>query len=416
MVQPALITRRLTSDDLPAFTELTSALFHHPTTPAVLEEEQLAFEAERAIGVFDNNELVASTLAYTRDLTVPGGPTPVAHISGVGVAPTHTRRGIFTQLMRLQLTDLIEDHREPLAALWASEATIYGRCGYGVAAHHLGLTMDRTRVSLDPQAVALVDTSRLTWGPAADEELRADVTVAYERVRTDRLGYSSRNDNWWRVRLFDDPDDRKGARPLTAVVYYGDNGPDGYLLYWAKPGEGRADDRSDAIRVYELEAAHPAAYATLWSFLLGIDLIGEVQWPRAALDEPIFAMVTDPREIGTRRYDNIWLRIVDLPRAMQARSYAQDLDLRLEVSDQFLPSNAGTWRLQAGATGATCERVDGDGDVVIHTRDLASCYLGSATTAAVQATGRVLERSPGAAAALADALRVARQPLSPEIF
>ncbi len=77
--------------------------------------------------------IVGGTSAFEFQLTVPGAIVPAAGVTIVGVLPTHTRRGILKQLMRAQLDD-VHERGEPVACLWASEGTIYGRFGYGLAA------------------------------------------------------------------------------------------------------------------------------------------------------------------------------------------------------------------------------------------------------------------------------------------
>src|SRR5262245_59472717 len=87
---------------------------------------------ERLHAAFEDGRAVGGAGAFTFTLTVPGGRVPAAGVTTVGVLPTHRRRGILRSLMRAQLDD-VHDRGEPVAYLWASEATIYGRFGYGVA-------------------------------------------------------------------------------------------------------------------------------------------------------------------------------------------------------------------------------------------------------------------------------------------
>src|SRR5688572_19925894 len=113
-----------------------------------LDEEEAALEAkvvepERTLVARDGGRIVASAAAIARELTVPGGCVPCAAVTLVGVAPSHRRRGLATGMMRRQLAD-IHAAGEAVAVLWASEAAIYGRFGYGVATRKLELEL-RTR-------------------------------------------------------------------------------------------------------------------------------------------------------------------------------------------------------------------------------------------------------------------------------
>ena len=91
----------------------------------------------------------------------PGGRLPCAGVTVVGVLPTHRRRGILDRMMRAQLAD-IRERGEPIAALWASEETIYGRFGYGLAS--LGRddpARSRVHAALRADAAGRAGTTRL---------------------------------------------------------------------------------------------------------------------------------------------------------------------------------------------------------------------------------------------------------------
>src|SRR6185503_13194433 len=168
------------------------------------ERERKALPAARAHAAFDAGKPVALDGAYTFDLTVPGGYLPCAGVTWVGVMPTHRRRGILRDLMRQQLED-VHSWGEPIAALWASEAAIYGRFGYGQAAPNAQVKSDSARFALRQDAagaVQLVD---------ADEALQLFRPV-YESVLATRAGMLSRDERWWQEqRLADSESRRRGA-------------------------------------------------------------------------------------------------------------------------------------------------------------------------------------------------------------
>src|ERR671932_1107954 len=87
---------------------------------------------ERMHAAWSDGAIVGGAAAFAFELTVPGGDVPTAGVTVVGVYPTHRRRGVLRAMMRAQLDDAHE-RGEPIAALFASEETIYGRFGYGVA-------------------------------------------------------------------------------------------------------------------------------------------------------------------------------------------------------------------------------------------------------------------------------------------
>ena len=193
----------------------------------------------------------------------------------------------------------------------------------------------------------------------------------YERVRPARPGMLDRPGPWWQERLHDAEPDRRGAQPLRAVVC-----DDGYALYAVRP---RDDDDGPAgeVVVRELAAATPAARAALWAFLLDQDLTSTITWKRAPEDEPLWLMLADPRALRRTVRDALWVRLVDVPAALAARSYAHDPDVVLELSDAFCPWNAGRFWLAGGG----CEPTEARPDLALDVATLGAAYLGGADAA-----------------------------------
>src|SRR5918995_942654 len=233
------------------------------------ERERQALPASRALAAFDGAKPVALAGAYKFDLTIPGGELPCAGVTWVGVIPTHRRRGILRDLMRHQLEDVHAWH-EPIAALWASEAAIYGRFGYGQAASSGHAKSDRARFALRQEArgsVRLVD---------ADEALELFPPV-YERVRAARAGMLSRDERWWKEHRLADPERwRHGASVKFYAAVEVDGTVEGYAYYRVKD-EWEAGFAKGEVRVVEAMSTSAEAERTLWSFLHGIDLVTRVE-------------------------------------------------------------------------------------------------------------------------------------------
>ena len=122
------------------------------------------FEFDRTLAAFDDRTPVGVTMCYSFQLSVPGQEMlPAAGVTFVAVLPTHRRRGVLSSLMRRQLAD-VRDRGEPLAILWASEAVIYGRYGYGRASWQLGFTLQRGEGGLSRAAASLAAAA---WRPGA---------------------------------------------------------------------------------------------------------------------------------------------------------------------------------------------------------------------------------------------------------
>src|SRR4051794_35493050 len=196
--------------------------------------------------------------AFSFDLSVPGGASvPAAGITVVGVLPTHRRRGVLTAMMREQLRDCRE--RGDLAAyLWASEGTIYGRYGYGLASRMGSIVLARERtqfaVPFEPRGtVRLVDA----------EEAARSFPPLYERSFAERPGMSSRSAAWWGTRrLADDPARRRGGLKTLALLEL-DGEPAGYAIYDVKQ-DWRGGVSEGFVNFTEAIAPTPEAARELW--------------------------------------------------------------------------------------------------------------------------------------------------------
>ncbi|HVX42525.1 MAG TPA: GNAT family N-acetyltransferase, partial [Mycobacteriales bacterium] len=160
------------------------------------ELDRGVFEFERSLAGFDGGDLISTTSLFSREIALPGGTTtPVAAVTMVTVSPTHRRQGVLTAMMRRQLTDVYEGGRESVAALWASEATIYGRFGYGPAT-------EQAAISGDTRAIGLPAPGPGRLRQLAVEEARPAMVKVHESVRAQSVGWLDRPGRWWDCQVF----------------------------------------------------------------------------------------------------------------------------------------------------------------------------------------------------------------------
>lgn len=401
----ALTHRTLTHDDLPQFQRVVDAAFLGETRDEDAERYRELFEPERSLGVFDGDELIGGGVVQTREMTLPGsGPRPVAAVSSVGVKPGHRRRGVLTRLMRAQLEGLHDGGREAVAALWASEAGIYGRFGYGLAAEF-------TRLSVPKNAAFRrgVSTGDARVLEVPRDEAMPHLKALYEELRPTRTGWLSRTEPFWAHQFADEERDRGGLSSYRWVKH-----PDGYAVYRVKQDWQDRGPRNE-LHVREIAARTPEAYAALYRYLLDVDLIGELKFFTAS-DDPITHLLDDPRLALRGRSDSLWVRLVDVDRALAQRRYGSDVDLVLEVADDFCPWNAGRVRLTVKGGEATAQRVEDAPDVELDVQALGAAYLGGTRLATLARAQRVREVTPGAVAALSHAFLGEHEPHCPEVF
>jgi predicted acetyltransferase len=404
--------RPIDRSEFPDFYRVLAEVFLED--PHDQDRELLAtvFEPERSLAAFDDGQIVATAGIYTRDMTVPGGPRPVAGVTVVSVLPTHRRRGLLTTMMRRQLTGLHEEQREPVAALWASEGGIYGRFGYGVAARQLAWSGSKTKLRVRPGIP--LGTGRVVL--ARPEQARPHEEAVYEALRPTSVGFLARPGAWGE-RIADDPErNRRGASAKRHALHAEQDGSvTGFAVYRTREGGGPGRSES-TVEVGDVLATTPTAYASLWAFLAGIDLAPMLTRNRAPLDDPLQHIVADVRALDMSVYDALWVRLADVGRALAARTYSTPVDVVLEVVDEFCPWNAGRWRLSADGSGAVCERTQDPADLALSSTELGTVYLGGPTLVALAGAGLVTEMRPGALAAASRGFAGERMPWCPEVF
>ena len=182
--------------------------------------------AERVYAAWEGGRAVGGLGAFPFQLTIPGGRVPAAGVTVAGVLPTHRRRGVLRGMMRA-LLDACYQHGEPVAYLWASEDTIYGRFGFGWASFAAEIDLPRER-SASHAPFAPFGRVQLV-SPGAAEEFVAPV---YERVAVETPGMFARSSTWWQARILADPEWRRGTNgDLQCAVLENEGRPTAYALY-----------------------------------------------------------------------------------------------------------------------------------------------------------------------------------------
>ncbi|MEU6536403.1 GNAT family N-acetyltransferase [Streptomyces sp. NPDC047000] len=365
----------------------------------------------RSIGAWDGDECVGTAGAFAFRLTVPGGAlVPAAGVTMVSVAATHRRRGVLTSMMRRQLDD-VREWGEPLAVLTASEPAIYGRFGYGCGTFNISAVIDtvRTRLSVPPGT----DAVRLRYADPA--EVLDACEAVYAALVPGRPGMVARLPGWERLALLDPEGQRGGASPIQCVVAERDGEVTGYARFRVKPewGPGGFDGE---VRLLGLSALDPASDAALWRFLFGIDLTATLTVRTRPVDDAWQFMVSDFRRCRVTPKDSLYVRLVEVGTALEARTYQAPVDVVVEVEDAFCPWNAGRWRLSGDAKGAVCSRTGDPAELALSVRELGAAYLGGVSLAALAGAGRVRELRRGALAEAAVAFGATVQPWLPHGF
>ncbi|MEU9270017.1 GNAT family N-acetyltransferase [Streptomyces sp. NPDC048251] len=408
--------RPTTDQDLDVFVDTLHAAFgRFPETPA--EDGGgvwwSALEMDRGLlAVTADGRPVGTAGAYSFELTLPGQIlAPAGGVTAVGVLPSHRRRGVLGAMMRHQLTEL-RARGEFLSVLLASEALIYRRFGYGPATYTRRLTVPRHKAALAlPRARGTADAPATGsdtgsgTGTGTIELLRSAecgeiLEEVYDRYRRAQPGALSRPHRWWARRAGQPP--IAPAPRHVAVHRDADGVPDGYASY--SIGEG------DTLTVDETIAGDDAVFTALARFVLGHDLVTRIVFKHFPPEHPLRWQFADFRaaEVSDDT-DWLWVRLLDVPRALTARGWGADGELVLDVDDPFLGEH-GRHLLTVRDGKAECVPTDREPDLSLDVSDLGSVYLGGTAPSTLVRAGHIRAHRPGAAG-LADALfRAERSP------
>ncbi|MCX6501016.1 MAG: GNAT family N-acetyltransferase [Microbacterium sp.] len=298
-------------------------------TPAQRDATRDAWRSRRLLGVRDPSGPVpqwpvGTFSSWIGMLSVPGGEVPSCAISSVTVAPTHRRRGIARAMMEGELR-VAASLGVPVASLTASEAPLYGRYGFAAAASVAEVDIDIKRTGwAGPTPAGRVDfITREGW--------RAVVPEVFERVRVARGGEFSMPDGHW-DRFAGTRADAEHPERLRAVQVTDPSGVvRGAALYTVT--ENEADFTKSRVDVQSLITDGDDAYAALWRFFVELDLVQIVHAAELSIDEPLLWMLTDRRAATVTVYDHHYVRILDVPAALQARRYRRSGRILLVITD-----------------------------------------------------------------------------------
>jgi predicted acetyltransferase len=401
--------RPITAEELPAwFQAFGTAFYIWASDPhAAAESRRDHMDLTRALAAFEDGAIVGTYRSFPVQLTVPGGVRiPVSGVSAVSVRPTHRRQGLLTRMITEDLSSSAK-RGEVASILIAAEWRIYGRYGYGPATWqaHWALRTRATTFTVPPVGrVEVVDA--LT--------ARSIVPAIYDAYAAAQPGEIARPDHRWDgdLGLVEMPGRPKWKGQV--VIHRNDAGePDGYAKFH---GEENWVDMSPEHKMIldELHAVTTEAEVDLWRHLAQMDLTATIQADVRREHEPMQWALADARAAQVSgRADFLWLRILDVERALAARTYERDADLVIEVVDRLGDRDgpaAGRFRLAASGGSATCARTDAQPGLTLDAKALGAIYLGGTRLVDVTRAGGATEHRAGVLAEVDRLFRTADEP------
>jgi predicted acetyltransferase len=409
--------RPIHEDEIPEWIRALNTGFLRPpsVSDAEVADRTTYIVPERTLGAFDGDRCVATFRSFTQELTAVGGtPVTADAISNVTVTATHRRRGILTRMMAQDLA-AAKDRGDVVATLIAAEYPIYGRYGFGRATTAAEWTIDVPRAGLDPRWAGPDDGARIDL--VDGDDVRKIGPELHERLRRAQPGAIDRSERWWQVSTGVLVLDRaQWTEPFYAVYRNAQGQAEGLLAYTVDEHWGDAKQPLETAKVKDMIAVSPAAERALWWYVCSVDWVTKVRTGWRAPDDLLPHLLPDPRAARiTTQADWLWVRILDVVRAMEARTYGRSGTLVLEVTDRDGLS-AGRYRLEAAPDGASCAPTTEDAELTLDVGELGTLWLGDESAVRLAALGRVREERAGAASEADALLRTSRRPWCPDIF
>ena len=409
--------RPLTEGDVPEWSRAmrTGFLRSPGVSDAEVADRESYIDPARTLGAFDGGRCVATFRSFAQEITAVGGAAvPADAVTNVTVSPTHRRRGLLSRMMARDLT-AARERGDVVATLIAAEYPIYGRFGFGPAAWTAEWTVDVLRAGVDPRWSGPEDGGRIELVDPG--EVRKAGPELFDRVRRAQPGAVDRDERWWQVNTGGLVlEGSSWTEPFFAVYRSADGVVDGLVSYTADDRWGDSKQPLNTATVNWLIAATPRAERALWHYLCSIDWITAVKSGRRAPDDLLPLYLPDPRAARiTTLADWLWVRVLDVVRALEARTYAGQGALVLEVVDGSGLSG-GRFRLEAAADGASCAPTTATADLTLDVADLSRLWLGDESVVRLVALGRVREERAGAALTADALLRTSRRPWCPDVF
>ena len=380
----------------------------HPDDISRLRNQRV--EIDRLVAMVDSRSehIVGTAGADSYSLTVPGGATvPMAGVAYVTTSVTHRRQGAFTSMMT-QIHESARERGDIVSGLWASQSHLYSRFDYGLAINSYGWIIDPLFGSFahSPDPAAFNESGKESGQPDDSDaqvyfvdadEAAGMLPGIYDRMRLQTIGALDRNAGRWQYELFDEERVRDGASALFYAICEESGEQTGYVTFRSR----RKDEtHMGTLQVEEQDSTTDTAHATMWRFLLNFDLVGKITAENRPSDDPLWWMLSDPRRLRRESHDALWLRLLDVPSALEARTYNADGRLKIGLISESQPELAGTYVLDISDSQASVKKTTERPDVVMTPGELSALYLGGVAPGPLVDAGRIDIISTGALAKL----------------
>lgn len=337
--------------------------------------------------------------AWAAEWTLPRGLLgAVVILSDVGVVPTARRRGLLHELMDRCLLES-KARGDACIALNADSGTLYRRYGFAPATYAIGARIAAGRTAL----LEPIEPEPGTVEMLSDADVAEAAPALYDLARLRRVGEVERPASWWTGHL----ETTAGSpEPVQHAAVVRDSSIEG-ICSWRR----RESIVPHELVVLELIAADDAAERSLLRLLAGTAGDAAVVLGDRPVDDVLVTLLDDVRAYRPTAWkDQVWLRLVDVPAALERRPYRADGEVVLEISDARCPWNAGRISLVVEDGRGITATTSSPAAASLSSSSLAAAYLGGTSFAALERAGQLVVTDPSVLGALDELFSVSPAP------
>jgi predicted acetyltransferase len=369
-----LETRKYQAEDLGPLTRVGALALGG----SVADWEKYYTESSRVeldqVYVLEESGMARATAAVLPlEVFVGGRSAPLGGVAAVATDPAYRRRGFAGELMRAVLRGMRERGMH-LSMLWPFAHVFYRAYGWELAGEAVVYTLKPTDLATSPEQMRV---------RACTEEDLPRMMGLLEKEAAEHPCCVRRGEGRWREVL--------AREDWWAAVYEREERLEGYILYRMSDWRGDRTPRR-TLAVQELVWRTTEAREALISFLAAQDpLVVEIQH-HAPRGEPLHPYLRSSY-VKAEIEPEFMLRLVDVEEALNLLDRALGEPLVLEVSDDVIEENAGSY---TAGNDEVVRGVEAEMRVSLDVRQLAQLYAGYLPARQLARHGLVEPSSPAA--------------------